>query len=115
MKHTLLALLLVPVFSATAFAAGYSGPNAVKSVTSVAQALEAADDTPVTLEGQIVRRIGKEKYEFQDASGSIEVEIDDDEWPNQTVSETAKVRLTGEVDAGMTGRDIDVDRVELLQ
>ena len=43
------------------------------------------------------------------------VEIDDDEWPSQTVSETAKVRISGEVDAGMTSRDIDVERVELLQ
>lgn len=115
MKQTLFALLLVPAFSVTAFAAGYSGPGGVEPVTTVAAALEAADDTPVTLEGQIVRRIGKETYEFKDATGTIEVEIDDDEWPNQTVSETAKVRISGEVDAGMTSRDIDVERVELLQ
>lgn len=114
MKRTLLALLLVPAFSASAFAASYSGPGAVEPVSRVAAALEAADDTPVTLEGQIVRRINKEIYEFKDASGSIEVDIDDDEWPNQTVSETARVRLSGEVDAGLKRHSIDVERVELL-
>ena len=53
---------------------------------------------------------------FKDATGTIQVEIDDEDWPvGQSVSESAKVRLTGEVERELTGREIDVDRVELLQ
>lgn len=114
MKRTALALLALPLLSSAVFAAGYNGPGATPQVTSVSAALEAADDAHVLLEGQIVKRLQDELYEFKDATGNIQVEIDDEDWPNQTVSETAKVRLTGEVDKDFNGREIDVDRVELI-
>ncbi|ERI53567.1 stress-induced protein YgiW [Pseudomonas sp. EGD-AK9] len=114
MKRTALALLVLPLLSSAAFATGYTGPGATPQVTSVSAALQAADDTQVVLEGQIVKRLQDELYEFKDASGTIQVEIDDEDWPNQTVSETAKVRLTGEVDKDFNSREIDVDRVELI-
>ncbi|MBM7062441.1 NirD/YgiW/YdeI family stress tolerance protein [Pseudomonas sp. UL073] len=116
MKRQLLTLLLVPLLSTAALAAnGYTGPGSTPQVTTVSAAQAAADDTPVALTGQIVKRIKGDKYEFKDATGSIQVEIDDDEWPANSVSETAKVRLTGEVEHELTGREIDVDRLELLQ
>ena len=114
MKIRHLALILAPLFSTGAFAAGYTGPGA-QSVTTVAAANDAADDTPVVLQGFVTKKINNDdKYEFKDASGTIQVEIDDEDWPNQTVSETAKVRLTGEVDKDFNSREIDVDRVELI-
>ncbi|CAD5106088.1 NirD/YgiW/YdeI family stress tolerance protein [Zestomonas carbonaria] len=116
MKRQALALLFVPLLSTAAFAAGgYTGPGNTPQVTTVAAALEAADDTPVVLTGQIVKRIKGDKYEFKDATGTIQVEIDDDDWPPQAISETAKVKLTGEVERDMIGREIDVDIVELVQ
>lgn len=114
MKRTALALMVLPLLSTVAFATGYTGPGATPQVTTVAAALEAADDTHVVLEGQIVKRLQDELYEFKDATGTIQVEIDDEDWPGQKVSETAKVRLTGEVDKDFNSREIDVDRVELI-
>ncbi|WP_220803792.1 YgiW/YdeI family stress tolerance OB fold protein [Pseudomonas sp. NCCP-436] len=114
MKRTAFALMFLPLISAGAFAAGYTGPGATPQVTTVAGALEAADDAQVVLEGQIVKRLGDERYEFRDATGTIQVEIDDEDWPGQSVSENTKVRLTGEVDKDVNQLEVDVDRVELI-
>ncbi|WP_448683438.1 NirD/YgiW/YdeI family stress tolerance protein [Pseudomonas nicosulfuronedens] len=112
------------LFSTITLAAGYTGPGsdakpapAAAQITTVKQAQTAADDTPVVLEGVITKRIGGEHYEFKDATGSIQVEIDHDDWPaGASVSENTKVRLTGEVDHHkQKATDIDVDRVEVLQ
>ena len=69
---------------------------------------------PVVLQGQIVKRLQDELYEFKDASGTIHVEIDDEDWPPQAISETARVKLTGEVDRDLMNREIDVELVELV-
>ncbi|HHJ4328480.1 TPA: NirD/YgiW/YdeI family stress tolerance protein [Klebsiella pneumoniae] len=114
MKTQLTTLLLTSLLSSAAFATGYTGPSASPAITTVAAALEAADDTPVVLTGQIVKRIKGDRYEFKDASGSIQVEIDDEDWPAQPVAETSRVRLTGEVERELLAREIDVERVELL-
>jgi len=114
MKRTALALMVLPLLSTAAFATGYTGPGAAAQVTTVAAALEATDDTHVVLEGQIVKRLQDELYEFKDATGTIQVEIDDEDWPAQKVSENTKVRLTGEVDKDFNSHEVDVDRVELI-
>lgn len=114
MKRFTLALLLAPLFSTAALAAGYTGPGATAQVTSVAAALKASDDTPVLLQGQIVKRLQDELYEFKDVSGTINVEIDDEDWPAQAVSDSVTVRLTGEVDHDLSSREIDVESLELV-
>lgn len=114
MKRSALALLIAPLFSAAVLAEGYTGPGAVTRVSTVAAALDAADNTPVVLQGQIVKRLQDELYEFKDASGTIHVEIDDEDWPPQAISETARVKLTGEVDRDLMNREIDVELVELV-
>ncbi len=60
-------------------------------------------------------RLQDELYEFKDATGTIHVEIDDEDWPPQAISEKATVKLTGEVDKDLTSREIDVDIVELVK
>lgn len=125
MKLTHLPLIAAAgLFSTLTLAAGYTGPGsdakpaaAAAQVTTVKQAQSAADDTPVVLDGVITKRIGGEHYEFKDATGTIQVEIDHDDWPaDASVSESTKVRLTGEVDHHkQKATDIDVDRVEVLQ
>jgi uncharacterized protein (TIGR00156 family) len=114
MKRCLLVLLFAPLFSAAALAEGYTGPGAIAPVGTVAAALDAADDTPVVLQGQIVKRVQDELYEFKDATGTLQVEIDNEDWPAQAVAEQAMVKLTGEVDRDLTSREIDVDSVELI-
>ncbi len=114
MKVSALVLLLAPFMATAVSAASYTGPGANTQVTTVAAALDAADDTPVVLQGKIVKRLQDELYEFKDATGTISVEIDDEDWPAQAVSETAMVKLTGEVDRDLMSREIDVKFVELV-
>ncbi|GAA5784242.1 YgiW/YdeI family stress tolerance OB fold protein [Chitiniphilus shinanonensis] len=94
--------------------AAYVGPDHAAKVTTAADAAKAADDTLVVLEGNIVRKLDKNHYEFRDASGTIKVEIDHDKWPAQDVDAKTRVRLTGEVDKGLINTDVDVKQVEIL-
>ena len=89
---------------------GFVGGN--ETIVTVKQVNEMRDDVPVVVQGHIVQRMGHEKYLFEDATGSITVEIDDDEWRGQTVMPTDTVKLYGEVDRGIFKTEIDVDRVE---
>ena len=49
-------------------------------------------------EGRIVASLGDEKYTFQDATGSVMVEIDDDEWHGITVTPETNLEISGELD-----------------
>ena len=112
MKAKYLALLAAPLFSTAVFASSYTGPGATSQITTVAAALEVSDDAPVVLQGQIVRRIKGDIYEFKDATGTMKVEIDDEDWPPMSIDDKATVRLTGEVDRDLMGREVDVEFVE---
>jgi len=93
----------------------YTGPNAVTTASTVAEAMKAADDSPAVLTGYITQRLRKNHYEFKDDSGTIQVEVDNRAWPAQPISETTKVRLYGEVEhKKWGGREVEVDRVELV-
>lgn len=114
LKHTALACAALTLAATTAFAQ-YVGPNATPTVSSVAAALKAADDTPVVLEGRILRQVGKEKYLFSDGQSDIRVEIDAKDFPNVRVDENTRLRIRGEVEKDfLESPEIDVDRVEVL-
>ncbi len=114
MKTRHLALLLAPLFSTAALAAGYTGPGA-QPVTTVAAAKEAADDTPIVLQGFVTRKIDNDdKYEFRDNIGTITIEIDDEDLPPTPFDDKTKVKLTGEVEKHLMNREVDVDRVEIV-
>ena len=96
---------------ATASKAATAMPAAV---STVAAALKAADDTKVVLEGQIVRKIDAEHFEFKDATGMVKVEIGKKNAPAKAFDTTATLRLTGEVDVKKSGVEIEVKKVEVL-
>ncbi len=73
------------LLSAGAFAQ-YTGPGATHAVTTVAEARDQRDDQPVVLRGTLVARIGHERYRFKDATGEIDVEIDDKDLPSHRPS-----------------------------
>ncbi|AWH26441.1 NirD/YgiW/YdeI family stress tolerance protein [Stenotrophomonas sp. YAU14D1_LEIMI4_1] len=117
--HRLLAIALIAtplaIVSSTAHAQ-YTGPGATRAVTTVAEARTQHDDQPVVLQGTLVAKIGHERYRFKDATGEIDVEIDDKDLPShQAVSATTVVELHGEVDTHrFKPTDIDVDHVRVL-
>lgn len=94
---------------------GFKGPGQDNDAT-VAQVKNMRDDTHVTLTGKIVQRLGKEKYLFQDGTGQITVEIDDEDFRGQTVTPQNTVRIYGEVDKEFgRGTEVDVKRLQVLQ
>jgi len=68
------------------------------SVMSVTQALKHPEDSYVSLQGFITKRIGEDKYSFTDGKENITVEIDDKIWHGQTVSPRDKVHISGEIE-----------------
>jgi uncharacterized protein (TIGR00156 family) len=85
------------------------------TAATVAQAKTLADDSKVTLKGQILRSLGNEKYDFKDATGTIVVDIDDELWKGQPVSTTATVTLLGEIDHDSFPKktvEVDVEEIQ---
>ncbi|CAK7045458.1 MAG: Protein YgiW [Desulfovibrio sp.] len=107
-----LALFTSAAFAGTASAAergGFKGPSIAFS--TVEQAKKLRDDTAVALRGNIVRHLGKDKYEFQDHTGTVTIEIDDKDWRGVTVEPGDTVEIFGEVDRDLTRMKIEVDRI----
>jgi len=93
----------------------YSGPTNVPLMT-VKQLLDTGrDDQVARLQGRIISFEGNERYTFEDATGRITVEIDDEDFPaGQTISAEQRVELVGEFDKGLRKTEFEVDRVILL-
>ena len=91
-----------------------SGFNGQTDKTSVAEALKRSDDSYVTVEGNIVKKLSADKYLFKDATGSITVEIDNEKWGNIEVSEKDILELSGEVERKFNSIHLDVDTVKKL-
>ena len=120
MKKFILASTLV-LTSVSALAAqnttptgGFTGPNTVV-INTVEAALDAKDDTPVTLTGYIVTALGDEEYQFKDATGEITVEIDALDWNGIQATPETKLQIQGEVDAEWNHTSVDVDTVQLAK
>lgn len=90
---------------------GYTGPG--PDLVTVQQALSLPDDSGVTLKGKIVKSLGDESYTFQDATGSIEVEIDHEIWRGQQVGPNDTVVIIGEMDKDWTKTSVDVSSLIL--
>ncbi len=88
--------------------------SGAETIVTIKQVNEMRDDVPVIVKGKIVQRMGDEKYLFEDGTGSITVEIDDDSWRGQTISPNDTVKMYGEVDRGIFTTEIDIDYVEKM-
>ena len=129
-KHLILSACII--LGATAAHAQYSGPGgtaaapaqtaapaapaATGQVVTVASILVAPqDDQLVVLEGVLLRKLGKEDYQFSDGTGEIKVEIDDKKFPAGQVNESTRLRIEGEVDVSASKPvEIDAKRVTIL-
>ena len=112
------ALALVIGFSGNALAqqnfgaanaGGYTGPSAASM--TVAEAKKLGDDTPVVLIGKLEKSLGGEKYLFTDNTGSVTVEIDNDDWRGLTVNDKDTVEIRGEDDKDFMNIEIDVEAI----
>lgn len=119
----LLALLLA-VPAQAAFdgpgggAGGFQGPMSGVQADTVKKALDASDDTPVMLTGNITERQAgsDDKYLFKDSTGQVVVDIDHKVFAGRTVTPQTRVRLSGKVDKDLMGpTEIDVKILEVLK
>lgn len=105
----LLTLASVLALSSTAMAGfngnnqgnqgGFSGgQNAQGTVTTIAQAKNAWDDTPVTLTGYIVNQIDHDEFTFKDETGEIRIDVEDHAWNGLNVTPKDKIVIQGKVD-----------------
>ena len=78
---------------------GFEGPSAPSMAPiTIQQALSMRDDSIVVLTGKIVNSLGDEKYTFQDSTGQIIIEIDDEDWHGIKVTPENTIEIVGELD-----------------
>ncbi|MCF7495740.1 NirD/YgiW/YdeI family stress tolerance protein [Vibrio sp. L5-1] len=91
---------------------GFNGPVAQMG-TTVAQALNARDDSMVQITGNITHFLGDDEYQFSDGVNNIAIEIDSDKWMGIAVTPKDKITIIGEIDKDWSEVKIDVDRIQL--
>ncbi|MBR1618214.1 NirD/YgiW/YdeI family stress tolerance protein [bacterium] len=112
MKKIFLSLFLLLL--CVGFAQNF-GFNSKTAKTSIKDVLKLPNNTNVTVEGKIIKKLSSDKYLFKDQTGQITVEIDDDKWQNLTVNENDTLELTGEFEKKLNSQKIDVDIVKKVE
>ena len=116
-----LALILLSGLSINSFAAfvgqndsmgGYSAATK-NSFTLAKDVKNLRDNQYITLKGYIVSKVGNEKYMFKDDSGTIQIEIDDENWRGLNINENDLVIIEGEVDREWNSVTVDVSSIRL--
>lgn len=119
MKKIALATILA-LSSVSAFAGfnGNSTPNGgfqagTQSAITVQQALKAADNSMITLVGNITQQIDDDEFIFTDGTAQIKVEIKRRAWNGLNVGPNDKIRISGKLDNEMFEKaELEVYRVE---
>ena len=87
--------------------------EAASNQVKVAEVKNLKDETAVTLTGILVKHLNQEHYEFNDGTGLILLEIDDDLWKSAGVQVGDKIIAIGEVDKHRyKPTDIEVVKIE---
>ena len=125
MKKISTMAVLVAMTTATAFAgSGNMANNNINNnnmnnnmteVVTVEQVRAMPDDSPVIIRGYLLRQNGENSYVFQDTTGTINLEIDAEDWGGLTISPTDFIEVWGEVDKnGMSMVEVDVSAIKKL-
>ena len=122
MRKLMLTLALT-YLSQAAFAEGYtqSVPAHVKlasyqTIATVETAKQEADGKTVVLEDHISDRahtVNPEEFWFQDDTGGIKIEINQNIWRGQTVNPKQKIRILGEVDHNNVNNSVEIEVKQL--
>ncbi len=123
-KYAVAAMVMSLLFVTNASAqqnnagGGFKGPSAEDNLNTVQDILDAtwlSDGTYVTVVGKITMSLGNELYTFTDSTGSMTIEIDDDEWRGQTVTPDHTIKVKGEIDKNDSDSAVDVESIEIVQ
>lgn len=120
MRKLLLASAVAAAVLATSSVAmarpHYGGPQGFQQgPTTVAGVLQSAyDDQFVTLQGRLIAYLGHDRYSFQDQTGVIDVELDDDrDW--SYISKNELIQITAKVDRDFWSTELDVKQAISLE
>ena len=114
MSNKAAAILLMASLVSTGAMAAYTGPGADAQITTAGAVKDAQEGAKAQLTGKITKSLGDEKYQFEDESGVVIVDIDDDLMRNIHVDENTPVVLVGEVDNDWDGQEVEIDVISLL-
>ena len=124
----LMALTTILTISGAAFANGFQDPNHLSNthqsvqqqgfidesviVKNVADALNAQDNTPVRIEGKIVKQLNKKHFLFKDNAGQeIEIEVNKKAWKGLSITPQDNIQIIGKVDKEWNKKEIDVKQI----
>lgn len=109
-----LLILLFPLRAPAQFV----GPGAKETLTDAQSILNnPVEEQDVSLRGRLAKKVGDEKYLFQDDSGGMRVEIDDDEFLQlpRHVTPEMRIEVHGEVEASyLKSPEVDVEVIRIL-
>ncbi len=89
---------------------GYTGDT---DITSVLEAKKLGGSVYVRLKGKIASKLGKETYLFKDNTGTVKIEIDDDDWNGVKAGPKDTVIIEGEMEREQGGVFVEVEKIEL--
>ena len=114
-KVSMLAVLGVVASTAAFAGSGMNNNGTMTEVMTIEQVRGLSDDSPVIVRGYLLRQNGENSYVFQDNTGTINVEIDAEDWNGLTVAPSDYVEIWGEVDKnGASMMEIDVSAMKKL-
>lgn len=91
---------------------GYAGPSTIAPMSVKDLMANGKDDQNAVLRGRIVSHDGGDHYTFDDGTGRIRVEIDNDDFPaGRQIDDKVTVELIGELDRDRNSVEFDVDQV----
>ena len=90
---------------------GMNSMNAQPAVWTVTEVVSLPDNTPVVMRGRITKNMGNNIFVFEDGSGTIMMEIDEESWNGNTVRVDDIVTVYGSVDKGSNYTEIDVESI----
>lgn len=117
MKNKILSILAVAAMMfwvTSANAASMASDNTEKTVSQVSEIKNMPDESMVYIQGYLIQNLGNENYTFQDDSGTMTVEIDDDLMANNTYSPTALVWIAAEVDNEGDVISLDAEEIQFM-
>ena len=89
-------------------------PSGTVTFAATRFGLKMSNNSYVSVQGNIIKRISDDKYSFKDSTGTITVEIDDDKWGGVNANTQDKLELIGEVEKKYNSVELDVDSVRKL-
>jgi len=93
---------------------GFKQDMSQMQVSTVQNAQNMQENSTVALQGNISKRVKKDKYLFNDNTGEIIVEIEGYAWRGQDVSPQDVVMIVGQIDKDDNVNIVEVDEIMIV-